>query len=183
MDAIELMMEEHKYIKRALMVMRKVCFNLLKGEEVDYDTFNSLIGFIKNFADEHHHGKEEKMLFNRMMDEIGDTAERVIKHGMLVEHDLGRFYIMSLEAALKELQDGKEEAKLDIIANAISYTSLLERHITKEDNVIYKYAKRELSDKTLDEINVQCKDFEKSNNKVRDEYVIALEKLEKEYLI
>lgn len=181
MDAIKLMMEEHEYIKRALVVVRKMCFDLLKGGEVNYNDFASIIDFIRKFADEHHHGKEEKMLFNRMVDEIGDTAERVIKYGMLVEHDLGRFYIMSLEAALKELKEGKEEAKLDIIANAVSYANLLDRHITKEDNVIYNYAKRELSSKTIETINNECSDFESANDTVKDKCVSILEKLEKEY--
>lgn len=33
MDAIDLMMEEHKYIKRMLVVVRKACFRLYKGEK------------------------------------------------------------------------------------------------------------------------------------------------------
>lgn len=48
----------------------------------------------------------------------------------------------------------------NIIANAIFYTYLLERHIDKEDRVIYKSAKRGQSKFILEEINIDCIEFE-----------------------
>ncbi len=181
MDAIALMMEEHKYIKRMLVVVRKACFKVFKGDTIDYDDFYDIINFIRNYADSHHHKKEEVMLFNKMVDEIGETAEKIVKYGMLVEHDLGRLYIGNLEEALKNVQSGNEEAVLDVISNAISYTHLLERHIEKEDNVIYKFAKRELKNEILECINNECLDFEEKNTAIKDENILILEKLEHKY--
>lgn len=183
MNAIELMMEEHKNIKIMLKIVRKACFSVLEGEEVDYEEFNKIISFIRNYADSHHHKKEEIMLFNRMVDEIGETAEKVVKYGMLVEHDLGRLYISSLEEALNSFRDGNEEAKLDIIANAISYTNLLERHIHKEDNVIYKFAQRQLQEETMNLINSQCDDFEDKYNEIKKENLLILTELKEKYCI
>ena len=59
MNAVELMMEEHKYIKRMLKVVRKATFTVLEGKEVNYDDFYLMIDFIRNYADAHHHKKEE----------------------------------------------------------------------------------------------------------------------------
>ncbi|WP_297423769.1 hemerythrin domain-containing protein [Clostridium sp.] len=181
MNAIDLMMEEHKYIKRMLAVVRKACFKVFKGNKIDYEDFCSMISFIRNYADSHHHKKEEVMLFNKMVDEIGETAEKIVKYGMLVEHDLGRLYIASLDTALEDLKKGNEEAVLDVIANAISYTHLLERHIDKEDKVIYKFAQRELNEEILKNIDEQCAEFEGTNTKVKDENIAILENLEKKY--
>jgi hemerythrin-like domain-containing protein len=183
MNAIELMMEEHKNIKEMLKVVRKACFKVLEGEEVNYDDFYKMIHFIRNYADSHHHKKEEIMLFNRMVDEIGETAEKVVKYGMLVEHDLGRLYVTNLREALEALKGGNAEAKLDIIANAVSYTNLLERHIHKEDNVIYKFAERELKEETIEEINEECVSFEDENINVKDENLAILEELKVKYCI
>ena len=59
---------------------------------------------------------------------IRETAEKVVKYGMLVEHDLGRLYVTNLNEALeKALKNGNAEAKLDVIANAVSYTNLLRK--------------------------------------------------------
>lgn len=182
MNAIEIMMEEHNYIRRMLKVIRKACFKVLKDEDVNYDDFYSIISFIRNYADGHHHNKEEIMLFNRMVENLGVLGEKTIKYGMLVEHDLGRLYVKNLEEALKNLKEGNEEAKLDIIANAISYTDLLTRHADKEDNVIYKFAQRELNKDILDIIDKECVNYEDKNTTVRDENIKILEDLEKKYL-
>lgn len=183
MDSIELMMEEHINIKEMLKVVRGACFLVLEGKDVNYDDFKDMIKFIRTYADAHHHQKEEIMLFNRMVEEIGETAEKVVKYGMLVEHDLGRLYISNLEEALKSFKDGNKEAKLDIIANAVSYTNLLERHIHKEDNVIYNFAKRELKEEIIEIINKEAVVFEEENSAIREENLDILKRLKEKYKI
>uniref|UniRef100_UPI0018AB2A6C hemerythrin domain-containing protein n=1 Tax=Clostridium sp. 1001271B_151109_B4 TaxID=2787148 RepID=UPI0018AB2A6C len=122
MKAIEIMNEEHKYILRMLQVIRKCCFKILNNEEVIYEDFDNIIDFIRNYADNHHHKKEEKILFIKMVEELGEAAEKAVNHGMLVEHDLGRLHVRELVSTLEKVKAGEEEAKLDVIANAISYT-------------------------------------------------------------
>lgn len=183
MDGIVLMTEEHGNIKRMLAVMRKACLAILNGQEIDYTDFENMTDFVKNYADSHHHGKEEKFLFNRMIDEIGGTAEKLVRYGMLVEHDLGRLYMMDLRAALEKVKAGDQEARLDVIANAVSYTHLLTRHIDKEDNAAYTYAKRELSRETLDQIDRECDAFEQEQEAkgTQKKYIQILEELERKY--
>ena len=183
MNAIDLMKDEHKYIKRMLKVVRKASFEVLQGKELNYDDFYLIIDFIRNFADAHHHKKEEDILFSKMVEELGPLGEKTVKHGMLVEHDFGRLYMQSLDAALKSLKAGEEEAKLDVIANAISYTHLLTRHIDKEDNVIYSFAARELKEDTMKKVDVECQEFETINNEIRGKYIEILEELEKKYIV
>lgn len=160
MNCIELMMDEHKNIKRMLTIIRKVCYRIIKNETVQYEDFTKMIDFVRNYADKHHHGKEESLLFNKMMQEMGSTAVTLIRHGMLVEHDLGRLHMQELEAAVKRVLAGEDESRLDVIANAISYTHLLHRHIDKEDAVVFSYAQRNLSKKTLDTLDEECVQFE-----------------------
>lgn len=183
MDGIVLMVEEHKYIKRMLHVMRKACFGIMKGKEIDYEDFEKMIDFVRSYADKTHHGKEEKILFNRMIDEIGGPAEKLVKFGMLVEHDLGRLYMTELLEALAKVKSGDEDAKLDVIANAVSYTHLLHRHIDKEDNVVYSFARREFKEETLNKINVECDKFEEEMSQagIQNKYIKILELFEEKY--
>jgi len=162
MDSIRLMMEEHQYILRMLAVVRKACFVVLQGEEINYEDFNQMIDFIRNYADAHHHGKEEKILFQEMVNNLGPLGNKLITNGMLVEHDLGRLFIQELKEALLRVKDGDEVSKLDVIANAISYTHLLKRHISKEDSVVYTFAERQLSAEILEKVNLETEDFEKA---------------------
>lgn len=182
MNAIQIMNNEHKYITRMLKVARIMSKNILNGKEIDYDDFDLVIEFIKNYADNHHHKKEEDLLFNRMIENLGEVAEKVVKYGMIVEHDFGRLYVSDLKVALDKVKNGDDEAKLDVIASLISYTHLLERHITKEDNVIYTFAQRELNKEVMDLVDKECVEFEAKNEKIKDKYIKILEQLEKKYL-
>lgn len=182
MSGIDLLIKEHKYISRILVVMRKACLNFMDNKEIDYDDFNNMISFVKNFADNHHHKKEEIFLFNKMVEHLGETGKNVITHGMLVEHDLGRNYMRNLEEALNKYKDGDKEAGLDIIANAISYATLLENHINKENNVIFNFARRSLKEDILKIIDEKCFEYEEENYSIREENIGILNSLEEKYI-
>lgn len=180
MDSINLMVEEHRNIKRMLKIIREYCYKILKDEDVQYEDFYKMIDFIRSYADDHHHGKEEELLFNRMADELGPAAQKLVTHGMLVEHDLGRLYTKQLEDALTKVLDGDEEAKLDLIGNAMAYADLLHRHIDKEDRVVYEFARKNLEKDTLDKINYECTIFENRarEENVQNNYLNLLDELE-----
>ena len=182
MNGIDLLINEHKYVSRMLVVIRKVCFNLMENNEVNYDDFEKIINFIKNFADGHHHNKEEIFLFNKMVEHLGETGKNVITHGMLVEHDLGRSYISNLIDALEKYKNGNKESKLDIIGNSISYTTLLENHIHKEDNVIFSFAKRALNEDILKSIDKECNKYEEEHYDIIKENIDILTYLEEKYI-
>ena len=184
MNSIELMMEEHKYILRMLAVVRKACNQILLGQEISYSDFEEMISFITKYADEHHHGKEEKFLFKEMVDNLGKMGTNLVTHGMLVEHDWGRLFIIELKAAIIRVKSGDEESRLDIIANAIGYANHLTRHIAKEDAVVYTFAANNLASEVLARIDMQTEFFEEeaSKNGTQVYYIELLERLERKYL-
>lgn len=179
MNAIELMMSEHENIKRMLGVVRKYSYKVLKNEDVDIDDFYKMIDFIRNYADKHHHSKEEEILFKKMIKELPHTESPIL--GMYSEHDLGRLYIGNLEESLKKVKDGDLDSKVDIIGSAMAYADLLSRHIHKEDSAIYKFAEKQLSENALKEIEESCREVEDRGfeNKIQDKYLKIIETLEK----
>lgn len=184
MTSIEIMVEEHKNIQRMLKVVRSACFQIMQGEEINYDDFALMIDFIKNYADVHHHGKEEKFLFQKMIDHLGKIGENLIKNGMLVEHDWGRLFISELRVALEKVKLGEEECKLDVIANAVGYTNHLARHIKKEDELIYTFAQKNLEPEILKQVDVKTNEFEKNAQEkgIQERYLKLLEGLELKYV-
>jgi hemerythrin-like domain-containing protein len=184
MNSIELMVEEHKYIVRMLKVVRAASNKVLKGEEICYEDFIKMIDFIKNYADVHHHGKEEKFLFKEMVDNLGRMGTNLVTHGMLVEHDWGRLFISELKAAIERVKAGDEDSKLDVIANAVGYANHLARHIGKEDEVVYTFAEKQLAPEILDRVNAQTEEFEKDAEEkgIQKHYIQIVEELEKKYL-
>lgn len=173
MNCIDLMVEEHRNVKRMLTVIRKLCYKIVRNEEVNFEDFYKIIDFVRSYTDKHHHGKEESMLFNRMTEELGPAAQKLVNQGMMVEHDLGRLYMRELEEATGKVLKGDDVAKIDIIGSAMSYVNLLNRHIDKEDGVVYKFAKNNLSKETMEKIEKECEAFENT-----PESIAAKEKYE-----
>lgn len=184
MNAIQIMMDEHVYIKKALQIIRALCLKILYEGKVDTESFYQVIDFIRNYADKYHHGKEEDFLFKMMSEELGEVIQKGPIAGMLAEHDLGRLYVSNLKAALEQYENHHNDAKIDIIGNAIAYEELLQRHITKEDTAIYTFAEKKLSSSTLDQLNQFVDDFESSEEKtaIRNQYLAILQELEAKYL-
>jgi len=180
MNAINIMMEEHKNILRMLEVIRKICVKVVNNEQVDYSNFYKVIDFVRNYADKHHHSKEEIVLFEKLKGGENNRIGKITVEGMLVEHDLGRLFMMNLEEALKKYEAGDMDSRVDIIANAIGYSDLLKRHIFKEDNALYKYAQNNLSKQDLDEIDEKCMEIEEKaeERKIQEKYIRLLDELE-----
>ena len=183
MDAIDLMMEEHKYISRGLKVFRKLSIEILNTNTVDFTSFEKMILFVRNYADKHHHNKEEVVLFKKMETQLGEKMVKGPLSGMYIEHDLGRQHIKLLEEALLRVKNGDSESQVDIIANSICYSDLLTRHIEKEDKLIYTFARRALNKADIDDINVSCEELESlaTKNNLQKQYIDVLEMLEKKH--
>ena len=182
--SIAIMEEEHSNINRALAVVRTICLQMMQGAEVPDDDFRQIIDFIRNYADKHHHGKEEKFLFPAMVAKLGPVADNLVTHGMLVEHDLGRADVLALENALNEYgKNAIPELKLDIVSYAMAYAHLLQLHIEKENSVVYPFAERGLSEEDFRDINEKSETYEAEKKKegIQEHYLTALDALEKKY--
>ncbi len=161
MYGIDLLMKEHENIITFTEYLKKLCCDIIDGQEVDIKKICECIEFGKNYADQHHHGKEEKVLFHVMIEKLGPVAEKLIKNGMLVEHDLGRYHMRELTTAVEHYKDHKTTlGKLDIITHAAAYADLLKRHIGREDEVCYTFALRMLSEEDKKFVDEQTTVFE-----------------------
>lgn len=178
MDALKLMTDEHKYIKQLLKKIREKCLEVIDKKTVDTDFFYGSLEFIRKYADKHHHGKEEDILFG-LMTKRGGELEKNLINAMDVEHNLGRLYVSQLEEGLIDYENGNLEARLDIISNAMAYVNLLHRHIDKEDNALYNYARRTLTEEDMNQLNRLVSEYEHdlANSHKRDELLEKLKEL------
>ncbi|WIV11584.1 hemerythrin domain-containing protein [Proteiniborus sp. MB09-C3] len=184
MNTIEILVNEHDNIKKVLRIIRKICVDIVEGKEIPHDDLISIIDFIRNYADKYHHGKEEDMLFKDMATELVDKIGSGPVQGMLIEHDYGRSFVRELEAALKAYKEGNNEAKVDIISNAMGYANLLEKHIFKEDNMLYKYAEKNLKEETINKLDREFKEYEENKEHIetKEKYIRLARDLEKKYI-
>ncbi|MGL4763314.1 MAG: hemerythrin domain-containing protein [Sarcina sp.] len=181
MNAIEFLKNEHRNVERILKVIKNMSYKVLKDDMVDYNDFNIIIDCIRNYADKIHHKKEEDFLFDMMIKELPEAIRKTIQFGMLVEHDQGRLFVTELEKALLDYNNGSNDiARLDIISNAMGYVGLLERHISKEDKVVFEFADKHLSVSSKEILNLKFSEIVEKEES--SQYIAKIEKLEKKYI-
>src|SRR4030067_3368172 len=146
MVATDALKKDHRVIEKMLRLLELTSMKLENGENVPVDLLKKALDFIRNFADNYHHGKEEDILF-KIMGEKGFAIEGGPITVMLDEHNTGRGYTLALSEGIEKYASGDNNAGKDIAENARNYTRLLATHIMKEDNILYNMA-----DKILPEI-------------------------------
>ncbi len=144
--AIEDLRHEHEAILSSLQILTAMNARLEKKLEVEKKDIYSFIGFLKEFADKCHHGKEEGVLFPALVKAgIPDKGGPV--GAMLSEHATGRDLIKQMEAAMS---GGPNLTKFSQAAAA--YIALLQAHIGKENEVLFPAAERALSEEQMSTI-------------------------------
>jgi len=134
--ATEALKHEHRVIERVLAVVQGLAD---PWRPLAIEPWRKAIEFIRGFADQCHHLKEEKILFPAM-EEHGIPREGGPIGMMLLEHEEGRRYVRCMIAALELCAAKDEAAKITLVENAKAYLSLLREHIQKEDEILFKMA-------------------------------------------
>jgi len=159
MSPIQALMDEHRLIERMIAALRVFAGRVQAGEELPRADLDGFVRFIRGFADAHHHGKEEDILFQALTEQ-GMPRDMGPLGVMLAEHVEGREYT----ASLAELAGGDgawgEADKTQLGWAASSYANLLLAHIQKEDQVLYPMADQMLPEGVWQAIEKAFETFE-----------------------
>lgn len=126
---------EHRVILRALGVLETAAARLAGGLPLPEGWWGETIAWLRAFADQNHHAKEEMSLFPALV-KAGVPSDGGPIGVMLEEHQRGRALVRAMEA-------GAPAARA---AKAREYVTLLREHIDKENSVLFP-----LADAVLDE--------------------------------
>lgn len=151
MVATDALKKDHRVIEKMLRLLELTSKKLEDGDNVPVDLLKNALDFIRTFADNYHHGKEEDILF-KMMGEKGFAREGGPIAVMLDEHNSGRGYTKALSEGIDKYVSGDKDAGKEIAENARNYTRLLATHIMKEDNILYTMADKILPDNQQEEL-------------------------------
>jgi hemerythrin-like domain-containing protein len=128
-----------------------------KSGEVNH--FEQVVKLIRSFADGFHHAKEEDLLFP-LLAQKGFSPEQGPVAVMLNEHVQGRNYVKGMSAGISQLQNGEFGALNRIYENMYGYASLLQNHIGKENNILFRMADQVLSSEEQNDLLVQFAEIE-----------------------
>ena len=159
MKATGALKHEHEAIKLMLQIMEAACVQIETEKKVHVADVDEMIDFLKVFADQCHHGKEENILFP-CLEKAGIPREGGPIGVMLAEHEQGRKYIANMGRALTDYENGAATGLTDLVENIRSYAELLEQHINKENNVLFAMADRVLTEETQDGLFEEFEELE-----------------------
>lgn len=145
MKGTETLRAEHKAIGKMLEVINICAAQIQQGKLEELETIRKSLDFSINFTDRCHHKKEEDLLFPLLVKK-GISNDGGPVGEMLSEHQQGRNLLKSIDSNLAQLAAGKNDAAA-LVKSIHDYTSLLEKHIDKENNILFNMADQTLTDK------------------------------------
>lgn len=149
MDPIEILMSEHRAIERVLDALVAFSEDVERSAATDKDELRRFVTFLREFADTGHHGKEEDILFQAMV-EGGFPAEDGPIGAMLRDHDEGRGLVGILDERARQAGEWSEADRRQINDASRGFADLLRSHIEKEDEILYPMARDHLPRQAFD---------------------------------
>ena len=135
------LMIEHRVIERMIRITRLKLEEFKRTNKPDKEFIEALVDFIRTYADQNHHGKEEDILFRDLKKIINELIQ---------EHVIGRETTSQLKAAEDSYFSGEKE-KINAIFEKMNFlVNLYPRHIEKEDKHFFQPVMTYFSSEELD---------------------------------
>lgn len=126
-------MIEHRLIERMIEVIKAKISEIEKTREVDSLFIDTAVDFIRTYADQTHHGKEEDILFRDLRDkDLNPDHERIL-NDLIEEHKYARQTTGALVDAKERYVAGDEKAIQDVLEKMKVLVEFYPGHIEKED--------------------------------------------------
>lgn len=136
MKPIELLMEEHRVIVRALDCLARMVDDAIAARKLKFIPAEKIVDFFSGYADRWHHAKEEDRMFP-LVTSRGISWEFDHIADLMQEHVKGRGHVRGMAGAYREAAHGSMEEVMNFARHAREYIDLLKGHILKEDRVVF----------------------------------------------
>ena len=164
------LVDEHVLIKRWVALIPEVINHLDVDSEEGRQLILDGVDFIRSYADKYHHAKEEDVLFKYFDEDLN------ILKVMYEDHEEGRGHVRAILDAL----DRKDK---DAVAEHLNaYRELLTEHIKKEDEILYTWMDRNLTDRQIGELFSEFHQADEQIGYSPDKYEGFIDHLENNYL-
>jgi hemerythrin-like domain-containing protein len=131
------LMIEHRVIERMIEVIGRRVDQMEKEKKVDPQFIDLIVDFIRTYADQCHHGKEEEILFRELLLKPLSPEHKKMLEELTEEHRRGREVVSNLVAAKASYLRGEQGALTRIAECLRSLVNFYPTHIEKEDRKFF----------------------------------------------
>jgi hemerythrin-like domain-containing protein len=140
------LMIEHRLIEKMLKLVSNVLIKIEKQETIDPIFVDTVVDFMRTYADRTHHGKEEDILFRELEKKDMSDDNRRLMNELIEEHIFGRKITKELIEANARYRRGDNSALFIITARLSTLVDFYPKHIEKEDKVFFPASRAYLSE-------------------------------------
>lgn len=138
------LMIEHRLIERMIRLMdqeiSRIRGNITVSPQfafVENRFIDAAVDFIRTYADQVHHGKEEDILFAALQEKPLTPEHLSTMQELVQDHVRGRQNTAKLVAAQKEFLQGNSASLFELLACLTSLVEFYPRHIAREDQQFF----------------------------------------------
>jgi hemerythrin-like domain-containing protein len=177
MKPIGPMMWEHRLIERVLRSIETKIAEIKIRNMIDPVFIDTVVDFIRTYADRTHHGKEEDILFRELKNKPLSKEHAQIMNELIEDHIFSRKTVAQLVTAKEDFLKGNKESISVIIKSLETLTVFYPKHIEKEDKHFFYPVFEYFSD---EEQNAMLEEFYKFDRKmIHEKYNKVAETIEK----
>ena len=149
------LMIEHRLIEKMLGLSQKEVLKMKNNKEVDPLFIDTMVDFIRTYADRTHHGKEEDILFAKLKMKDLKEKDNAMMNALINEHRYARSLVGDLFDAKNKYISGDKSGLPIVIKKLETLINFYPEHIRKEDieffpNTELYFTKEELETMLLD---------------------------------
>lgn len=155
-----MLMIEHRLIEKVLAVANEKATTMT---ETTFDPLfiDTVVDFIRVYADRTHHGKEEEILFARLSTMKLNATDARMMAELINEHTQARAKVKAIHEFNEKFKRGDRSAALEIAAIIRWLASFYPVHIQKEDKVFFPATEAYFSPQGLDGLLGEFNEFDR----------------------
>ena len=160
-------MIEHRLIEKVLSVAKQKAISMT---DMDYNPIfiETIVDFIKTYADRTHHGKEEDILFLELAKKKLDADNLRIMDELIDEHKQTRAKVKEVIELNEKYKGGDRKVVPMIVDGIVWLAGFYPVHIKKEDAVFFPNTEKYFDTSELD--NLLNNFYEFDRNMIHEKY-------------
>jgi hemerythrin-like domain-containing protein len=131
------LMTEHRLIEKMLKIAEKEIQAIKISGKADPVFIDTMVDFIRTYADRTHHGKEEDILFKELEKKEMNEGHRKMMKGLVEDHIYARDIVKGLIESKIEYVNGNHHGINGIIDKMTVLIHFYPEHIRKEDKEFF----------------------------------------------
>lgn len=151
---LDVLANEHRCIQRVVSALALHADAIESGSPPDLRMLGDVVGFMRAYADEVHHGKEESLLFPAL-ERRGVPSGGCPLGALMHEHIAGRALVAELAAAVSSCCADTAIGNEALVRCLQGLVALYPSHIWKEDYLLFPMAGKVLQEDDLSRMNAE----------------------------